>query len=397
MLGNRTAFRHHALIRVALLTTLTVVALTSTTSRAEGPTVSAREFTSDFISLVDKQDVYARGPTWRNVKAELMTAASRTGDSETAYAAVAKALKQIGDFHGGLDPTESATKDYQRRYGHLWAIPEARAPRSDFTDRRAPHGDDFPILGGSVRRIVAPGVFQHDDEQGYAQALFDAVASAPARTCGYILDLRGNVGGDMWPMLAGLSPLLADSTPGAFVYKAAPREAYYVCVGHVGSVLPNGGRKEEFALATGESKAVSDAPVAVLLDDGVMSSGEIVAIAFIGRPHTRSFGAQTYGFTTVNRRFSLIDGDHVYLSAGYDVDRRGKAYRAPVKPDVEVDPAENPATKNAPALSAATAWLARQPPCKQGEVLSAVTHKPSGAALRDEHGRGRPLRLLARW
>ena len=39
----------------------------------------------------------------------------------------------------------------------------------------------------------------------------------PSATCGWIIDLRGNGGGNMYPMLAGLKPFLGDTVLGAFV------------------------------------------------------------------------------------------------------------------------------------------------------------------------------------
>jgi hypothetical protein len=42
-------------------------------------------------------------------------------------------------------------------------------------------------------------------------------------------------------------------------------------------------------------------PVAVLVDGGTGRSGEALAVAFPGRPNTRSFGQATAGFATVNR------------------------------------------------------------------------------------------------
>lgn len=34
---------------------------------------------------------------------------------------------------------------------------------------------------------------------------------------GWIVDLRGNGGGNMWPMIAGVGPVLGEGTAGAFV------------------------------------------------------------------------------------------------------------------------------------------------------------------------------------
>jgi carboxyl-terminal processing protease len=39
--------------------------------------------------------------------------------------------------------------------------------------------------------------------------------------CGWIVDLRGNGGGNMWPMLRGLGPLLGEPPFGAFATRDA--------------------------------------------------------------------------------------------------------------------------------------------------------------------------------
>jgi hypothetical protein len=98
-----------------------------------------------------------------------------------------------------------------------------------------------------------------------------------------------------------------------------------------------------------------------------MSSGEAIAIAFIGRPNTRSFGVPSYGFTTSNSTFTLPDSVSMILTTSLEADRNGVVHPGPLTPDVVVPiapddvPAEPPAED--PQVAAGVAWLARQPGC----------------------------------
>src|SRR6266850_8052486 len=62
--------------------------------------------------------------------------------------------------------------------------------------------------------------------------------------------------------------------------------------------------------------SVPNARVAVLTDIGVASSGEAIAIAFRGRPNTRSFGTPTCGLSTAVDQFPLSTGGRMAVVTG---------------------------------------------------------------------------------
>lgn len=65
----------------------------------------------------------------------------------------------------------------------------------------------IPALAGSPEAGTAYALGMH-------KILRELDTSTP---CGWIVDLRQNSGGDLWPMLAGLGPLLGEGLAGAFV------------------------------------------------------------------------------------------------------------------------------------------------------------------------------------
>ena len=171
---------------------------------------------------------------------------------------------------------------------------------------------------------------------------------------GWIVDLRQNGGGNMWPMLAGIGPVLGDGMAGSFVFpegvttlNLAPGAT--LTWSYSGGTAWFGGQPKLSVTAPYTLRAPAPR-VAVLQDGGTGSAGEAMAVSFIGRPSTRSFGAATFGVSNVNWSFPLSDGGELHLLVGLDRDRNGTTYGGPVVPDeTTAGPAE--------AVSAAVAWL----------------------------------------
>jgi C-terminal processing protease CtpA/Prc len=98
--------------------------------------------------------------------------------------------------------------------------------------------------------------------------------------------------------------------------------------------------------------------VAVLFDRGTSSSGEAVAISFAGRPHARSFGEHTSGFSTANQNVPLPDGAMLLLCSSVEADRTGRRYPDGLDPDVPLTAPESRPAEDADAvIQAAQDWL----------------------------------------
>ncbi|MEL7162140.1 MAG: S41 family peptidase [Bacteroidota bacterium] len=141
------------------------------------------------------------------------------------------------------------------------------------------------------------------------QALIAALDSP--ETDGWILDLRENDGGNCWPMLAGIGPLLGEGVCGYFMQRdgsAAQPWAYRDGASWMG--------EWEQTRVTGTPYVLQHPSphIAVLTGPGTMSSGEVTAVAFRGLKNARSFGAATGGYSTTNTNLLLPDGAMVILT-----------------------------------------------------------------------------------
>jgi carboxyl-terminal processing protease len=167
------------------------------------------------------------------------------------------------------------------------------------------------------------------DAINFAQAIQTAIKQADTEAIrGWIVDLRGNTGGNMWPMLAGIGPILGEGIGGYFIFPD-------------GTISPwsyeNGGAKidqnELVKIGTPYTLRKANPKVAVLTNPVTASSGEAIAISFKGRANTRSFGAPTCGLSTVNSGIVLGDGATLILTQGTMADRSKNLYGKPVQPD----------------------------------------------------------------
>ncbi|MBU5654770.1 S41 family peptidase [Corynebacterium aurimucosum] len=180
-----------------------------------------------------------------------------------------------------------------------------------------------------VLRATVPSIGRHDDGQAYADTLAQGLAAHP-EACAAVVDLRGNDGGDMGPMYAGLSPLLPDGTALSFVSRMGTTDVVID-----GNSVTGGGT------ATTTAGGKLDVPVAVLTDGETASSAEATLLAFRGLDNVRTFGEPTAGYASANVVLDYPDGRSLMLTTAKDKARTGEEFAedpiAPDAPESELD------------------------------------------------------------
>ena len=170
-----------------------------------------------------------------------------------------------------------------------------------------------------------------EDPEPFADLLHGIIATVDTiGMCGWIVDLRGNSGGNMWPMLAGVGPVLGEGIVGAFVDPDSVVIEWYYRDGASG-LGPN---NDIVRVTDTPYELILQLPtVAVLTGPVTASSGEGIVTAFRGRNATRSFGLGTAGLSTANRTFRLSDGARMFLTVSTFADRTGMLYGGVMEPD----------------------------------------------------------------
>lgn len=150
----------------------------------------------------------------------------------------------------------------------------------------------------------------------------------------WIIDLRGNFGGNMWEILAGLSPLLDKGVIGYFGENLDDLCAWI----HEPGVLKLQ-KWDEYVVENFKdffSVRKKNPYIAVLIDSHTASSAEATTIAFKGNRNTKLFGSKTYGLSTGNRELFLSDGSFIALTRNYFFDRNRQKYTDGIEPDVHI-------------------------------------------------------------
>ena len=171
---------------------------------------------------------------------------------------------------------------------------------------------DTHRIGGDLGYVFLPGT---SGGTGFVQAVRAGIAKADApEVCGSIVDLRRNTGGAMWPMFQALRAIIGEAPAGSFVDASGVHTPWVYPRDAAGPVTP---------------LSHPQGPVAVLTSRLTAGAAEAVAIAFRGRPQTRTFGEATWGTPTTTQSYALVDGATLELTQAFDADRTG--YRIPLR------------------------------------------------------------------
>lgn len=167
-----------------------------------------------------------------------------------------------------------------------------------------------------------------------AQALHDSLMQySEKRPRGVIIDLRLNTGGNAYPMLAGLSPVLGNGLF-AFEIDSDDKLVRKWAIDN-GDLAINGNKLT--SLAQPFKPVFEKLPVAVLTSPITASSGSMVAIAFRNRPNTASFGENTAdGYTTSNGYFQYAPNLSFNFASAFIADRGAKVHKHYVEVDIPV-------------------------------------------------------------
>lgn len=215
---------------------------------------------------------------------------------------------------------------------------------SKFKQRYQPSSEIIESGKTKIGLLVVPrywGTSNTATAKTFAQRIQDNIKNLhDQQVQGWIVDLRGNTGGNMWPMLAGVGPLLGAEQIGMF--KDSLNKTIWHYRNGAAGVSYGGGPPHLMVNLPGESVTLRDRfPVAVLIDNDTVSSGEAVTVAFKGRPDTKFFGRHTCGLSTANSGFPLPDGAIIELTVSVDGDRDGNLYDCGIAPDVEIEESES--------------------------------------------------------
>lgn len=273
----------------------------------------ARDYLNELIFVMKDNSINRQMIDWVNFKNEVFEQANQAQTIQETYPGILKAIELLGDNHSF----------YRTSTGGYLNPNNVSCNGTGFLAPNLPSNIGYVKVNNySGSSITQQGIDFAQDIQN------QIITYDHSEVIGWIVDLRGNVGGNMWPMLTGIGPVLGDGIAGYFSY---PDESF-ISWSYVDGVS----RIEDNIIMQLNNPYTLINPnpkVAVLLDNGVASSGEAIAVSFLSRDNTLTFGSNTCGLSTSNEQFTMSDSAVLILTTAYMADRNQNIYGSEIEPE----------------------------------------------------------------
>ena len=253
---------------------------------------------------------------WNALRTEVFNTAGAAQTIEDTFPAIRLAITRLRDGHSSYRAANGTVIFVALRscVGSGGPSPGTLPPNIGYVSVGA--------FGGSAAEALA-----------FANGIQDRIRNADRDDLiGWIVDLRGNGGGNMWPMIAGLGAIIGDDVLGYFIGPTGTetrwefRDGASWIGGSIAQRVDNPYRLRRVRPR-----------VAVIVDNAIASSGEATFIAFRQRPDTRSFGVPTCGLSTANSSYPVGNGATLVLTTSVMADRLKTRYGDSIAPDETIE------------------------------------------------------------
>jgi carboxyl-terminal processing protease len=310
---------------------------------------SVQSYLNKSLLIIEKNALNSGNVNWKELRENVYNKASGAKRYEDILPIYSYIFEQIDDHHGSLkykDKTYSWNKNEVIKVNNTIKLATKKyvSVRSE-------------KMGREIGYILIPGNndFRGQHMDSISRAIKNAIAKINDKHIkGWIIDLRVNTGGNMYPMIAGLSEFIGDGRVGGFLTPSNQPDGDWIIkegTFYVDSVSVTPLKYEGYPIS-------KEVPIAVLISGNTASSGEMTAITTIGRHKSILIGEPTAGYTTINLGFKLNEYSGLNLAVDYASDRNGKVYPEKINPGILVSDGDNfDFLKKDQKVKAAISWL----------------------------------------
>lgn len=270
---------------------------------------------NEALSIIENKSIRIDSIDWLNIK-------------HASYEALEKS-KNIGDVNLIIKNVLTQLND---RHSMFWESDKVVGIQSNVESSEI----FYEIISDSIGYIEVPSFSGFEEiAKVYSKNIQKGIKELDSSNVKYwIIDIRNNTGGNMWPMLGGLSPFLKNDILGYVLDRDHKFSPWYT---NSNAVYSN--NEKRFELNHTHELANSWKKIAILIGEKTASSAEALAISFKGIDNVKLFGEPTYGVSTANTSYELADGSLLILTTHIMADRNKKLYGNKITPDVYT---ENP-------------------------------------------------------
>ena len=313
------------------------------------PVDSLRKMLDRTLDIMQENSLHRANINWKDFREKAYQHTAGVTQLDSLLAKYPLLFQWLGDYHGGVS-----------KNGGRWFKwrPGKQRTFNAMLDSASNKGPFFLVQRiGDIGYLRMPSVYATNDSaiERWSQRIADSLCKLnPSTLKGWVIDLRLCPGGNVWPMLAALAPVLGDGPIGGISYiDKRAGITYFIKDGK-----PFGNNRYYSVPRPGCSFTSTALPVAVLTGPLTGSSGESLLLAFKSRKFTRVFGEPTAGYITSNNNYEIYKGVMLFLATCYMADGQGKIYSSNIQPDVLIQDGDDFFDFDKDQkLSAALAWL----------------------------------------
>jgi C-terminal processing protease CtpA/Prc len=260
---------------------------------------------------MEKNSIKKRSINWKEMKRKSLVKIKENNSLENAHQIIEENLLSLGDNHSMFITKEVLEKIYSNQNEQPLI--------------------SYEKINSQIAYLAIPYFLGNEEKTiDFAQQIQEKIKILDSeKTKEWIIDLRNNRGGNMWPMFLGLAPILKEGISG---YSLNSNGKYIEWIFKNNSVFE--GQNKILELKNSYKIKASKTKIAVLISSNTGSSGEAIALMFKKFPNTSFFGEDSYGVTTGNSIYDMKDGAKLVLTTSIFTDRTKEKYGKKIKPDV---------------------------------------------------------------
>ncbi len=293
---------------------------------------SIQQYVSKALDIMQHKSVNKSKVNWEELSRITLNDASKAKTIKETYPVLKKALRALNDSHSKFYPAEEV-RQYTLGYKAT--------------------GQEFPVIDSRLMEnkyayISLPdiGSFNKDDWNLYINTFYAKVNELQKqKPKGWIVDLRNNYGGMLYPMYAAAAPFFDRKN----IVGTKDAEGNIEYFNYKSGKFYEGPAATQFFTLKEKQPSQIKAPIAVLINKVTGSSAEFITAAFSGQKNVNLIGVNTQGLTSANQEYKLSDGSFLVLTIGNIIDRKGKEYRIigeGIAPDIRIEKTDDKAKTN---------------------------------------------------
>lgn len=259
------------------------------------------------IKKMNTYGYFTNSKAWQKTEEKALVDMHSVHNYDEADAILQKIIKVAGGKHSQIVTTKQITTETE-------------------------HYEEPTIINDNGLVTIHEPQFQGNTQQAneYANKINDFLFKCKHEIKSIIIDLSNNNGGDMSPMILGISSIIPDGNILSFVSPDGTSERISLKNGTINA----GGA----SIDLNHNIKLTNVPVAVIINKQTGSSGEMTALALKKVSKVKFFGQNSASFTSVNRSFSLYTGTTMYLTTAGVKDSKNKLYvNDPIVPDIQTN------------------------------------------------------------